>query len=117
MADKNVKPGEPHWRKSNPPLRNNTRAAPEPDTPCLYGWIHQMMKILQIEAKPLSIQEEWTAQVRNIRETVAAEAAKANKDGDDGIDKSGSKHTKPKSKQTTHSSNQEEREGLIIKED
>ena len=26
MAERNVMPGEPHWRKSDPPLKNHTRA-------------------------------------------------------------------------------------------
>ena len=26
VADRNVVPGEPHWRKSDPPLKNQTRA-------------------------------------------------------------------------------------------
>ena len=43
---------------------------------------------------------EWTVQVQNIRETAAAEAAKANKD-DGEVDKVGSKQAKLKPKQTT----------------
>ena len=27
VADRDVEPGVPHWRKSYPPLKNNTRAA------------------------------------------------------------------------------------------
>ena len=82
VADRVVEPGKPHWRKSNPPLRNHTTAAETeatytlsvwPDTPSdedATDW-GQIFKYLQME---------WTVQVQNIREAAAAEAPKANKD-------------------------------------
>ena len=49
-------------------------------------------------------QKEWTAQVRNIREAAATEAAEADKDDDGEVDKGDSKQAKLKPKWATHSS-------------
>ena len=38
VADRVVKPGKPHWRKSNLPLRNHTRAAETEATYTLSVW-------------------------------------------------------------------------------
>ena len=51
-----------------------------------------------------NIQKEWKAQVGNIREAAAAEAAEANKDDDGEVNKGDSKWDKSKPKQATHSS-------------
>ena len=44
------------------------------------------------------LQKEWTAQVQNIREAAAAEAAKVDKDDGGEVDKDGSKQAKLKPK-------------------
>ena len=81
MADRNIVPGEPHWRKSDPPLKNHTRAvameaiytlqvwpdAPNDEEATLWGQIFQ------------HIQKEWTTQVQSIGKTAAAEAAEADR--------------------------------------
>ena len=100
VADRDIKPGKPHWRKLDPPLKKHTRAAETevmytlpvwPDPPNDKEATHrgQIFKC---------IQKEWTTQVRNIREAAAAEAAKANKDDDGEVNKGGSKQAKPKPK-------------------
>ena len=38
VADRNIKPGEPHWRESDPPLKNHTRAAKTEATYTLSVW-------------------------------------------------------------------------------
>ena len=38
VADRVVEPGKPHWRKSNPPLRNHTTAAETEATYTLPVW-------------------------------------------------------------------------------
>ena len=95
-----MKPGEPHWRKSNPPLRNHTRAAETEVTYTLSVWQNPPNDEDAADKGQIfkHIREEWTAQVRIIREDAAAEAAKADKDGDGIVDKSGSKQAKPKPK-------------------
>ena len=57
-----------------------------------------MMRRLHIGQIFQCIQKEWTAKVQSIRETAAAEAAKANKDDDGEVDKGDSKQAKPKPK-------------------
>ena len=99
-------PGEPHWRKSDPPLKNHTRAAATEATYTLQVWpdppndeeATDQGQIFQLIGK------EWTAQVLNIREAAAAETVEANKDDDGEVSKGDSKHAKPKPKQATHSS-------------
>ena len=58
-------PGEPHWRKSDPPLKNYTRAVATEATYTLQVWpdapndeeaIHRGQNFQ-------SIQKKWTAQV------------------------------------------------------
>ena len=80
--------GEPHWRKSDPPLKNHTRAVVTeamytlevyPDAPNDEEATHQG-QIFQC------IQKEWTAQVQSIRET-----AEADKDDGSEVDKGDSK--------------------------
>ena len=98
MADRVIKPGEPHWRKSDSPLRNHSRAVETEATYTLSVWLDppndedatDQGQILEC------IQKEWTAQVRNIREAAAAETAKANKDDDGRVNQGGSKQAKPK---------------------
>ena len=48
VAYRNVDLGEPHWKKSNPLLRNHTRDEETEATYTLFGQTHQMMKILLI---------------------------------------------------------------------
>ena len=38
MANRNVMPGEPHWRKSDPPLKNHTRSVAMEATYTLQVW-------------------------------------------------------------------------------
>ena len=38
VANRDVEPGEPHWRKSDPPLKNHTRAAETEATYTLPIW-------------------------------------------------------------------------------
>ena len=90
-------PGEPHWRKLDPPLKNHTRAVAMEATYTLQVWPdapndEEATHRGQIF---LCIQKEWTAQVQSIRETAAAEA---NKDGDGEVDKGDSKQAKQKPK-------------------
>ena len=54
MAERNVMPGEPHWRKSDPPLKNHTRAVA---METMYTLMHQMMGRLHIEAKSFNVFE------------------------------------------------------------
>ena len=39
VADRVVKPGKPHWRNSDPPLRNHTRDAETDATYTLSVWL------------------------------------------------------------------------------
>ena len=39
MAERNLVPGEPHWRKSDLPLKNHTRATAMEATYTLQGWL------------------------------------------------------------------------------
>ena len=112
MADRNVKPGKPHWRKSDPPLKNDTRAAETEATYTLSVWLDPSNDEDAAARGQIfeCIQEEWTAQVQNLKEAAAAEAAKADKDGDGRVNKSGSKQTKPKPKQTTHRTKKKEKD-------
>ena len=100
IAGRIDKPGKPHWRKSDPPLRNHTQA---PETEAMYK--------LQVWPDPPNdeeathqgqifewIQKEWEAQVVNIRMATAAEAEEVKK-GDDGkVNKDDDKQTKLKPK-------------------
>ena len=38
MTDRDVLPGDPHWRKSDPPPNNHTRAAETEATDTLQVW-------------------------------------------------------------------------------
>ena len=53
VAGRDVKPGEPHWRKSDPPLINHTQAQ-RLHTLYKCGQIHQMMRKPHIKAKSLN---------------------------------------------------------------
>ena len=100
VADRVFEPGKPYWRKSDPPLRNHTRAAETEATYTLSVWPDPPNDEDATDQGQIfkCIQKEWTAQVRNIRETAAAEAAKADKDDDGRVDKGGIKKAKPKPK-------------------
>ena len=93
MADRVVKPGEPHWRKSAPPLKNHTRAAETEAMYTLSVWLDPLNDEDATDCGQIfkCICKEWTAQVGKIREAAAAEAAKANKDDDGEVDKGDSK--------------------------
>ena len=109
MADRIDKLGKSHWKNLTHHLKTILELQRQRlHTPCLYGQTHQMMKMLQIEAK--HIWKEWTAQVRNIREAAAAKAAKADKDDDGKVNKGDSKQAKPKLKQATHISKKKEKD-------
>ena len=99
VADRVIKPGKPHWRKSNPPLRNHTRAAETEGTCTLSVWPDAPNDEDATDQGQIfeCLQTEWTVQVQNMREAAAAEAAKANKD-DSEVNKDGSKQAKPKPK-------------------
>ena len=83
-----VKPGEPHWMRSDPPLMNHTWA----------------MSILQVWPDPPNDKEpayqgqifecickEWESQVTTIREAAATEAEEADKVDDATASKDDSK--------------------------
>ena len=103
VAGRKVKPGEPHWRRSDPHLMNHTWA---PETEAMYT--------VQVWPDPPNneepthrsqiferIQREWEAQVVDIRGAAAAEAEEADKGDDVVVNKDDSKQAKPKSKQST----------------
>ena len=79
ITSRKVKPGEPHWMRSDPPLMNHTQA-PEmetmftlpvwPDPPNNEEAAHQG-QIFE------HICKEWGAQVTTIKEAAAAEAEEA----------------------------------------
>ena len=100
MADRVIDPGEPHWRKSDPLLTNHTGGAETEATHTLPVWPDPPNDEEATHRGQIfkHIWEEWIAKVRNIREAAAAEAAEANKDGDDQVNKGDSKQAKPKPK-------------------
>ena len=100
MADRDIKPGKPHWRKSDPPLKNHTKAAETEATYTLPVWPDPPNDEEATHGGQIfeCIQKEWTAQVGNIREAAAAEAAEADKDDDGEVNKGDSKQAKPKPK-------------------
>ena len=100
MADRVIEPGEPHWRKSDPPHKNHTRAAETEATYTLSLWLDSPNNEDATDRGQIFeyIWKEWTAQVRNIREAAAAGAAKADKDDDGKVDNIDSKWAKPKPK-------------------
>ena len=82
------------------PLKNHTRAAETEATYTLMVWPDPPNDEDATDQGQIfkCIWKEWTAQVRNIREAAAAEAAKADKDNDGEVDKGDSKWAKPKPK-------------------
>ena len=100
MADRVVKSDEPHWRKSDPTLRNHTTAAETEATYTLSVWPDAPNDEDATDQGQIfeHLQKEWPVQVQNIREAAAAEAAKANKDDGGEVNKDGSKKAKPKPK-------------------
>ena len=98
MADSVIEPSEPHWGKSDPPLKNHTRAAETEAMYTLSVWPDSPNDEDATDQGQIfkCIWKEWTAQVGNIREAAAAEAAKVNKDDDGKVDKGNSKQAKPK---------------------
>ena len=100
VAGRDFKPGDPHWRKSDPPLMNHTWA---PETEAMYA-LQVWPDSPNDEEATLRgqiferIQKEWETQVVNIREAAAGEAEEADK-GDDGeVYKDDSKQAKLKPK-------------------
>ena len=93
VAGRKSRTGEPHWRRSDLPLMNHTRA---PETEAMYT--------LQVWPDPPNdeeathqgqifecIQREWEAQVIYIRGAAAAEAKEADKGDHIVVDKDDSK--------------------------
>ena len=114
MADRVIEPGEPHWRKSDPPLKNHTRAAEAEAMYTLSVWLDPPNDEDATDRGQIfeCIWKEWTAQVRNIRE---AAAAKADKDDDGKVNRGDSKQAKLKPKQATHSSKRKEKDSSLKK--
>ena len=95
-----IEPGEPHWRRSDPPLKNHTRPA---ETEATYTLMVLPNPPNDEDATDHGqifkcIQKEWIAKVRNIKEAAAAQAVEVDKDDDGDIDKGDSKWDKPKPK-------------------
>ena len=84
MADRVVEPGKPHWRKSDLPVKNHTRAVETEATYTLTAWPNPPNDEEATHRGQIfeCIRKEWTAQVRNIREAATAEAVEADKDDD-----------------------------------
>ena len=98
VAGRVVKPGELHWRKLDPPLRNHTQAPEREVTYKLQVWPDPPNDEEATHWGQIfeCIQKEWEAQVVDIRKAAAAEAEEAEK-GDDGeLNKDDDKQTKPK---------------------
>ena len=100
MADRSVDPGEPHWQKSDPPLRNHTRTEETEATYTLSVWPDppndedptdwgQIFKY---------ILGEWTAQVEHMKGEAPSQAAKIDQDDAGEDDKVDNKQSKLKPK-------------------
>ena len=100
IAGRVVKPGKPHWRKLDPPLRNHTQAPEIEATYTLKVWLDPLNNEEATHQGQIfkCIQKEWEAQVVDIRKAAAAEAEEA-EIGDDGeVDKDDDKQAKLKPK-------------------
>ena len=100
VASRKVKPGEPHWMRSDSPLMNHTRAPGTEATFTLPVWpdppnneevVHQG-QIFECICK------EWEAQVTTAKEAAAADAEEADKVNDATANKDDSKRTTSKPK-------------------
>ena len=100
VADRVIEPGEPHWRKSDPPLKNHTRAAETGATYTLTVWPDPPNDEDATDQGQIfkCIWKEWTAQVGNIKEAATAEAVEVDKDGVGEVNQGESKWNKPKTK-------------------
>ena len=95
VPDRDIKPGEPHWSKSDPPLKNHTRAAETEAMYTLQVWPDPPNNEATHQGQIIEcIQKEWTAKVSNTREAATVEAAKANKDDDGEVNKGDNKQAK-----------------------
>ena len=112
-----IKPGDPHWRSSDPPLKNHTRATETEATYTLTVWPNPPNDEDATDQGQIfeCIQKEWTARVGNIEEAAAAEVAEANKDDDGEVNKGDSKWDKPKPKRATHSSKKKDKDSSLKK--
>ena len=106
MADRSVDPGEPHWQKSDPPLRNHTRAEETEVTYTLSVWPDPPNDEDHTDRGQIfeCILAEWTAQVEHMKEEAASETTKVNQEDGGEDDKVNNKQSKPKPKQSCHKS-------------
>ena len=83
---------------------------------------HHLRTILELQRQRLCTlpvwpgppnDEEWPAQVRNIRKAAAVEAAEADKNDDGEVDKGDSKQAKPKRKPGTHRSKKKNKDSSL----
>ena len=104
MADREVNPGEPHWKKSDRPLKHHTRAEETKATYTLFIWPDPPYDEDATDQGQIfkCIIKEWSVQVEHMREEAASEATKANKDDGGEDDEDDNKQTKLKSKRSSH---------------
>ena len=98
VVDRDADPGKPHWKKSDQPLKNHTRAEETEATYTLSVWSNPPNDEDAIDLGQIfeCIREEWKVQVEDMREEAAAVVDK----DDSGEDNN--KQTRSKPKQSSH---------------
>ena len=82
MADQEVNPGEPHWKKSDQLLKHHTRAEETEATYALSIWPDPPNDEDATDRAQIfkCILKEWSVQVKHMRQEAASEATEADKD-------------------------------------